>query len=396
MSAMRLAIVAGRYGMEVLGGAETFARELAEHLPRDRYQVTVLTTCARDLQTWANEYPAGASTLNGVPVLRFPIDHARWPRRRYQDLIHRILVGSTCSVDDEYDWIDSNPHSPELYAHIAARGADYDLLLFVPYVFGATYYGALIHPGKSVVWGCLHDEPFAHFLATRIMLNTVRGVMYTSPPERQMAEERLGVANPRGFTVGFGMADFAGDGRRFRERFQIEPGAPIVLYSGRMELMKNTPLLLSAFERFKAEHPASPARLVLMGKGDILPPRRKDMLATGFLTGQDKLDGYAAATVNCQPSLMESFSIVLMEGWLAGKPALVHSDCNVTRYFAEQSKGGLHFADELEFAAMLDWLLSHPDEAAAMGGNGRRFVLEQFAWPEVLARFDRAVAQWVP
>ena len=46
-SPVRLGIVVPRYGESVLGGAETFARQFAEHLPRDEFAVTVLTSCAR-------------------------------------------------------------------------------------------------------------------------------------------------------------------------------------------------------------------------------------------------------------------------------------------------------------------------------------------------------------
>ena len=57
---MRARFVTPRYGPEVIGGAESGARQLAEHLVAESgWEAEVMTTCARDHLTWANELPAG-------------------------------------------------------------------------------------------------------------------------------------------------------------------------------------------------------------------------------------------------------------------------------------------------------------------------------------------------
>ncbi len=71
VSAKRVAFVTPRYGMEVMGGAETAARQLAEHLRASTaWESEVHTTCALNPHTWADELSPGTSTLNGVPVHR--------------------------------------------------------------------------------------------------------------------------------------------------------------------------------------------------------------------------------------------------------------------------------------------------------------------------------------
>ena len=67
---MKIAVVAQRYGADINGGAELHARYVAEHLARHA-EVEVLTTCAQDYVTWANEFPAGVETVtrrHGAPV----------------------------------------------------------------------------------------------------------------------------------------------------------------------------------------------------------------------------------------------------------------------------------------------------------------------------------------
>ena len=68
----KVAFVTPRYGVEVMGGAESAARQLAEHLVADLgWPVEVFSTCALDHLTWDNVLPAGDSVLNGVTVHRY-------------------------------------------------------------------------------------------------------------------------------------------------------------------------------------------------------------------------------------------------------------------------------------------------------------------------------------
>ena len=63
---VKLAFVTPRYGTEVIGGAETAARMLAERLcRRPGWEVEVLTSCALDHLTWENTEPAGTRCSTG-------------------------------------------------------------------------------------------------------------------------------------------------------------------------------------------------------------------------------------------------------------------------------------------------------------------------------------------
>ena len=112
---MHVAYVTPRYGREVVGGAELgvrmFAERLVEHLG---WRVDVLTTCATDLRTWANELPAGERVEDGVRVHRFPTACPRLPDfdERSGPLLARP---GRVSADDARKWIRwQGPHSPAL------------------------------------------------------------------------------------------------------------------------------------------------------------------------------------------------------------------------------------------------------------------------------------------
>ncbi|MCL7453824.1 MAG: glycosyltransferase family 4 protein [Anaerolineae bacterium] len=388
----RLAFVVPRYGPDVLGGAETFARRFAAHLPRDQFAVTVLTTCARDLLSWRNEIAAGESEIDGLRVLRFPVDHRHRDARLFQKLADRANRGEPLSPDDQAAWLENAPHSPDLYQHVANHGDDYDQFIFLPYLFGTTLYGSAIWPDKTVICPCLHDEPYAYFTDVRAMLRSARGLMFISQPERTFAEEKLGVDHPRARVVGFGLDEFETDAERFRQKFGLH--APFLLYAGRLDPAKNVLQLVSSFLAYRQTRPDRELKLVLAGSGPLPLPSHPDLLALGYLEGQDLRDAYGAATVFCQPSLVESFSIVLMEAWLAGTAVLVHGQCPVTRHHVLQSNGGLYFTSAAEFAGALDWFLDHPQQRQQMAALGRAYVRRECNWPRVRDRFRHSVSMW--
>ncbi len=388
---MRILCVAPRYGETVLGGAEALVRGFAETSLALGLETHVVTSCAVDAVTWKNELPAGPCQVNGVRVWRYPLQAVRSAERQRQ-LHYQLMTNQPLEIDEQYEWLNCGPHSPQLYAHIQRYGPRYQAILFAPYVFPLIQYGAAIYPHRSVIWPCLHDEAFARLEPTRLMLNQAWGIIYNSEPERELARRKLGIDHPRSVVAGIGIDDRPGDGARFRQQHNL-PGE-FLLYSGRLDDVKNVPLLLDYFAAYKRQRPGD-LKLALMGRGSIEIPSHPDVVLLGFKQGQAKLDAYAAATLLCQPSVMESFSIVIMEAWLAGAPVLVHGDCPVTRYHCQQSNGGLYFSNEDEFAGCVDWFLDHPRERAQMGRHGRRYVLENYTWEAVARRVLGALRQWL-
>ncbi len=389
---MRLGIVVPRYGPDILGGAESFARKLAEHLPSPEFEVVVLTTCMNNVGSGENVYPAGWTHINGVSTCRFPVDHRFRNVARFHELTTRITRNIPLTVDEEYEWIDQNPHSPALYSYLVRHGPSFDLLLCVPYLYGITIYASALWPERTVLWPCLHDESFAHFLAVRLMLTSCRGLMLNSEAEETLLRDRLGILHPRTCIVGGGVEEYQADPARFRHRWRLRE--PFLLYAGRLDEGKNLPELVRFFAAYKEQRPG-PLKLVLMGAGSFSPPPHPDIIPIGFQSERDKLDVYAAATLLVQPSLMESFSIVLMESWLAGVPVLVHGGCDVTRHHVERSSGGLWYASLAEFIGALDWLMDHPAQRKRMGELGRAYVRREYNWDTVLNRFRAAIRVWL-
>lgn len=386
-----IAFVSVRYGEDVVGGAETHARRLAETLQRNGFRVEVLTTCARDAFSWENHYPPGEESIGGLLVRRFPADRLRMPPRRFHRLARMIDQGWRLSRREELRWLKAVVYSKEMLAYLKDNADRYLAVVFIPYLFGTTYLGWETVRDKALLIPCLHDEPYARLGIFRRMITEAKGVFFNTNAERELARRLYG-EEVKGCIVGLGMEDFAADGERFRRRFGLE--GDFVLYSGRREEGKNTPLLVRYFCNYVV-HTGRDLRLVLTGSGPVEVPAGFEgrVVDLGYLKEEDKRDAYAAATIFCQPSTNESLSIVQLEAWLAGTPTLVHGDCAVTRSHVENSQGGLWFRDYHGFHAALDLLLERPELRARMGEAGRAYVLSNYSWDRVVERFRRGLRE---
>jgi glycosyltransferase involved in cell wall biosynthesis len=280
------------------------------------------------------------------------------------------------------------PQSPSLYRALAHQRERFDLIVFAPYLRSTTYLGAMAVVDKAVMWPCLHDEAYAYFHPTRVVLACARGVAYNTETERELAH-RLGARNPAEHVIGAGVELDV----RPNLGVKLPVAGPYVMYAGRMEGAKNYGLLAEYFIRFKARHPGE-LKLVVSGTGQQEDIRHPDIVHLGFLPRADMLGIMRGATVFCQPSVNESFSYVIMEAWLAGAPVLVHRHCAVTVEHVDKSQGGLAFADYAEFEAALGRLVQHPDLRQGMAHAGQAYVRRQYNWDAVLARLEAAFQTW--
>lgn len=386
----RLAFVTPRYADRgTVGGAETAVKLLAENAAARGHDVEILTTCAVDHHTWRNARNAGVEEHAGVRVRFFPTRPDR-DAPTYLRLHRRIDAGDTLTPEEETRWAAESVHSDALYDHLRTSGSRYDWILLSPYLFGLTMAGMQAAGDRGVLIPCLHDEPVARLGVVRDLFSRAAGLIFHSEPERALAVELFGIADAPSAIVGLGFDPLPADPERFRRTFDLSE--PFVLYCGRREGGKNTPLLVDYFATY-AERSGRGIRLVLAGSGhvDIPGDALETILDLDYLEEQEKRDAMAAARVFIQPSVNESFSIVIMEAWLAGTPALVHGRCRVTRDHCVRAGGGLYFEDYPEFETCLDRLLDDEELRARLADGGRRYVDTHYTWPAVMERFETAL-----
>ena len=383
-----ITIVVPWFGRDTAGGAETQARQLARALHEQGAPVEVWATTGRDAFAPPElaHYPVGADALDGVPVWRFaPTRPTREPHIPPPVARRQLHTALPEFPGHELRLLASLVSSDDLLEAIAAEREGRSFL-FIPYPFPTSFWGALLAGDRTHLLPCLHDEPYARYSTYRWMFRRATRVLANSPAERDLALRLYDLPVERVVVAGEGI-DLAprGDGAAFRQRREL-PG-PLLMYAGRRDLSKNVPLLLGYVREYWARR-GPPLTLMLTGRDALdIPPGLADLvLDLGYVGAQEKHDAYAAADVFVHPSTHESFSIVLMEAWLQGTPALVHADCVVTREAVEASGGGLMFRTFGEFAAALDLLLTDAGLRRELGARGQAFVRETCRWDEVARR----------
>ncbi len=394
-----LAVVLPRYGESLGGGAEALVRALAERLIPANHgsgivrNLEVWTTCALDHRTWENAISPGTSVDNGITVRRFPVD----PRNLevFVCCEHALQSGRPLSLDEQLAWLSESVNSKELYAHIVQNGHQFDAILFAPYLFATSFWGSLIYPEKSILLPCLHNESYAYLDVFHHQFHSVRGLLFNSASEMELACGLYGINDAEICSAVVGMGFDEPDGVLPRRTERVDE-APYLLYSGRKETGKNLDFLLECFGKYREQHPRSNVELRIIGSGEItfLNTLPGNVLDLGFVSENEKKHLMRNALALCQPSVNESFSIVLMEAWLERSPVLVHGDCAVTRRHAVDSGGGLFFTSPEEFSAVVNELVETPALALKLGESGYRYVRSVYNWVSVLGRFSDAMRRF--
>jgi glycosyltransferase involved in cell wall biosynthesis len=390
----KLAFVPARFGPDIIGGAEIVLRQLAMGLQERGWEVEVLTTAALDYFTWRNELPVGVAVEDGLTVRRFEAVKSTSGRER-NDIGMRMFGGEQIPLAEQERWLNDDVRIPGLYQHLLTRGSEYRAIVFGPYLFWPSVACSQVHPTRSVLWTCLHDEPYAYQSIFKPVLSGVAGLFLQTEPEHELAHSIFPQLAPHD-VVGCGVeVPAAYDPERFRKKFGISE--PFLLYAGRREGAKGWDELLQMFARSVVGRQL-PFHLVTMGAGDVNPPaavadRVHDL---GFLSEEDRNDAYAAASAYIQPSRYEAFSRTIMESWLAETPVIGVGQGGVVRYHIERSRAGIVYDDGFEFEEALVFLANHPEPAAALGRAGRSYVLDNYQWEDVLTRVEQSLVSWTP
>lgn len=159
-----------------------------------------------------------------------------------------------------------------------------------------------------------------------------------------------------------------------------------MVYAGRIDEAKGCKELFDYFLRYKKEN-QNDLKLVMMGKPVIPIPKSDDIVSLGFVSDQEKFDVMSGAKFLIMPSPFESLSIVVLEAMTLSVPVVVNGRCDVLKGHCVRSNGGLYYKSYYEFEGCVNYMLTHPDTAAGMGANGRKYVDANYTWEKITDRF---------
>jgi glycosyltransferase involved in cell wall biosynthesis len=392
---MRVLFVVQRYGAEVAGGAERACREYAEHLAAMGVDVEVVTSCARSYVDWANVYEPGETEIGGVRVHRLPVGRAR-ADRTFGPLNGRVMGNHwPTALTLQHTWARvQGPVLPDLEGWLDEHHTRFDVVSCFTYLYWPTHMALRHLAGRvpTVLHPLAHDEPALEMRQFDLMVRWADGLSFLTPEERSLVERRFGVHRPS-LVAGIGVdPGLTGDGERFRARFGLG-GDPYLLYLGRIDPSKGAKELLGYVRAFRSRHDR-PLRLVAVGE-QVTDLVDDGVVCTGFVDEQTKLDAIAGCLALAQPSYYESFSIVLVEAWSLGRPAIVQGHCAVLDGQARRSGGAIPYDGYEEWEAAVELLLDDPALGASLGAAGARYVEANYRWSDIAERYRAFLAEVV-
>ncbi len=387
----RIALVNQRYGLEVNGGSEYYTRLIAERLA-NHYEVEVLTTKAVDYTTWKDWYARDVETIHGVTVRRFPVEKLRARDfNAYNAAYLQAAAQGQRSLAKEKVWFEKQgPYSPECIHYIRRHKKDYDVFLFVTYLYYLTVMGLPEVAEKSIFIPTAHEEPYLHFLTYEKLFTQPSAFVFLTDEERKLVRRTFPKSEPIPCAVmGTGVdIPCTPDAARFRRQYGITD--PYLIYVGRIDEGKECPMLFRYFMEYKKRCGGN-LKLVLMGKAVCRIPEHPDILPLGFVPEEDKFHGIAGAKALVLPSKYESLSISVLESMALSVPVLVNGACEVLKGHCLKSNGGLYYQNYFEFEGAVQYLLQHPVEYIQLCTNARAYITENYDWNVIMEKFKAVI-----
>jgi glycosyltransferase involved in cell wall biosynthesis len=325
--------------------------------------------------------------VEGVVVRRFPVEQERdlGAFNRYSD----ELYARPHSRDEELEWLRrQGPVVPALVDDLVRSQGRYRAVLFFTYLYYPTWWGMEKAPARSLLVPTTHDEPPLRFGIYDELFARARGFAFLTPPEEALVRARFGTGDRPAEVAGMGI-DIPAEvnPQAFAQRHGL--AGAYVLYAGRIDAGKGCAAMLAHYARYRAE--GGRAALVLIGTLAMELPDTPGVRYLGFLGESEKTEAMAGAAVLLCSSPYESLSIVLLEGFAVGTPALVNARSPVLKDHCLRSNGGLYYEDEDEFVEALHLLTRDEALRVALGAAGRRYVSAQYAWSAVMDRYRRLI-----
>ena len=175
-----------------------------------------------------------------------------------------------------------------------------------------------------------------------------------------------------------------------KQRYDIHPCAPTVLFVGRVTSQKAPDVLVEAIPLVLATHPS--AKFIISGEGDMrahvegLAHRLGVAHACrfrGVLPRGELINLYHAVDCVCVPSRNEPFGIVVLEAWAAKTPVVATHHGGPSEFVWHDVNGFKIWPSPNSVAWGIGSLFANFDHARWMGHNGRKAVEQAFTWDTI-------------
>lgn len=386
------------YNPPVLGGAETYVRELSEHLIFRHHKVSVFTSNLASIKP-RRQIRSGSQKIGGVSVHYFKT--TRLPPLALLNILNKTFDRRFQSVRNISLPLRlfSNPQMPYLVSKIGL--GDWDLINATSFPWSSAvlaYYGAKVGNIPFIVMPLFHIghpeyecHSFFELLrkADAIIALTNYELEYLvtkSIPKEKIHVIGAGV-NPNEF--------IDADGERFKAKYDLND-SQLILFMGNRIPTKGIFTLIESMRYVKQHFPNS--QLVLAGKSrkeyaqyySNLPPALKSAIVdVGVLPKQEKADAFAAADIFVMPSKFESIGLVYLEAWMCSTPVIGSYSKTLSCVINDGEDGFLiDFGDSVMLGKKIVYLLKNDVLREEMGKAGKKKVLKNYTWNGITSKIE--------
>jgi len=246
--------------------------------------------------------------------------------------------------------------------------------------------------GNKWGWGASqeisHREWLGGYESSRIIVTT-KAMQEELKTTYSIPESKVSII-PNGIVAG--KIRRALDQGLVKERFSINPLAPMILFCGRMCYQKGPDLLVEAAPLILKER--QDARFVFVGEGDMRSycERRARELGVheacrfpGYISSTEKQELMNACDLVCVPSRNEPFGMIILEAWDAAKPVVATEAVSIIRNFED---GLLAYIQPESLAWCINRLLNHPEEMKRLALAGQSRIEAEFSWDRIAERTE--------
>lgn len=361
---MRIAILVSLFPPNDVGGTEVATLHIARHLARRGHEVHVVTTWAKGLPVESNE--EGFCIHRGKIISRPFIGLTSY-------LLHTLRVIKKVNPD----LIHTQSITLALYAFIIKR------ILRKPYVAWAQ--GADIYK-PSILNRWLYQFTLASANAV---------IAQTSDEKRviQKSVDRDLVVIPNGIDL-YRFTNLSRE--EVRSQLQIKEREKIVIFVGRLVLVKGVKYLIHAMET--VSHRCLEARLIVVGEGKEKNSLEKltnklglgDVVTfIGGVSNENVLEYMAAADILALPSLSEGFPVVILEALASGLPVVTTDILGLPEIICDGENGLLVAPKNIPQIAEKVLLLLQDNELRRKISQNNRQKVKNYTWDKAIDRLEQ-------
>ncbi len=188
----------------------------------------------------------------------------------------------------------------------------------------------------------------------------------------------------------------------FRRKYGLGDNQRIILFVGRIHKAKGLNLLVRAFAELSRL--LENIKLVIVGPDDgYLPSLKKliadleisnELLFTGYLDGEDKVEAYVDADVFVLPSIYEIFGNVVLEACACGTPVVITDHCGIADAIDGQAGLVVPYDKKALGKAILE-ILSDEKRRQEFGERGKSLIRQQFDWLKIAEQIEHTYASCI-